>query len=131
MEVFQKKNRNYYISYQNKSSKGIAILGISRGMWNPCIPDDWNDGYENVTVGCTVENQKRADCRPMLFNTLPIKHKNISCQPLIERINITQHLKNLELVGGESDRNARPLNYDWVLSIREQCIERRFNLHYD
>lgn len=26
------------------------------------------------------------------------------------------------VVGGESDRNARPLNYDWVLSIREQCI---------
>lgn len=26
------------------------------------------------------------------------------------------------VVGEESDRNARPLNYDWVLSIREQCI---------
>ena len=21
-----------------------------------CVPDDWNDGYENVSVGCTVEN---------------------------------------------------------------------------
>lgn len=21
-----------------------------------CIPDDWQDGYDNVTVGCTVEN---------------------------------------------------------------------------
>lgn len=25
------------------------------------------------------------------------------------------------VVGGESDKNARPLNYDWVLDIREQC----------
>ena len=21
-----------------------------------CLPDDWGDGYDNVTVGCTVEN---------------------------------------------------------------------------
>ncbi len=31
-------------------------------FWN-CIPDDWGDGYENVTIGCTVENQARADER--------------------------------------------------------------------
>jgi protein gp37 len=27
----------------------------------------------------------------------------------------------LVVVGGESDKNARPLDYDWVLDIREQC----------
>ena len=26
------------------------------------------------------------------------------------------------VVGGESDREARPLDYDWVLDIRQQCI---------
>lgn len=89
-----------------------------------CIPNDWNDGYDNVTVGCTIENQDRADFRLSIFSTLPIKHKNIICQPLIEEINIEKYLDNVELVvvGGESDRNARPLNYDWVLSIRDQCI---------
>ncbi|SKC69434.1 DUF5131 family protein [Maledivibacter halophilus] len=90
-----------------------------------CIPDNWNDGYENVTVGCTIENQERADNRLAIFDTLTIKHKNIICQPLIESINIKKYLNNIELVvvGGESDRNARPLDYDWVLSIRQQCIE--------
>lgn len=89
-----------------------------------CIPDDWHDGYENVTVGCTVENQDRAEYRLSIFSTLPIKHKNIICQPLIEKVNIEKYLTGVELVvvGGESDKNARPLNYDWVLSIREQCI---------
>ena len=28
------------------------------------------------------------------------------------------------VVGGESDKHARPLNYDWVLDIREQCIRK-------
>lgn len=90
-----------------------------------CIPDDWKTGYENVTVGCTVENRKRADERLALFNLLPVKHKNIICQPLIEGITIKQYLKGIELVvvGGESDRNARPLDYEWVLSIRRECME--------
>ncbi len=58
-----------------------------------------------------------------IFSTLPIKHKNIICQPLIEEINIEKYLDNVKLVvvGGESDREARPLNYNWVLSIRDQC----------
>lgn len=96
-----------------------------------CVPDDWNDGYENVTVGCTVENQRRADERLKIFSALPIKHKNIICQPLIEEINIEPYLDGVELVvvGGESDREARPLHYDWVLSIREQCV--RKGVHFE
>ena len=91
-----------------------------------CIPDDWGDGYDNVTVGCTIENHKMADYRLSVFDTLPIKHKNIICQPLIEKIDISTHLENVEkvIVGGESDYNARPLDYDWVLAIREQCISK-------
>lgn len=88
-----------------------------------CIPDDWHEGYENVTVGCTVENQSNADYRLSIFSKLPIKHKNIICQPMIEEINLERYLGEVELVvvGGESDKNARPLNYDWVLDIRKQC----------
>lgn len=92
-----------------------------------CIPSDWGSGYDNVTVGCTVENQQRADERLSLFKDLPIRHKNIICQPMISQINLKKYLDGIELVivGGESDRNARPLYYDWVLGIREQCIHNR------
>ncbi|MDL2254586.1 phage Gp37/Gp68 family protein [Ruminococcaceae bacterium OttesenSCG-928-I18] len=89
-----------------------------------CAPPDWAGGWDNVTVGCTVENQQRADERLSLFADLPIKHKNIICQPLIEQIDVGRYLHGVErvVVGGESDRNARPLHYDWVLDIRRQCI---------
>lgn len=89
-----------------------------------CIPDDWKDGYDNVAVGCTVENQVRADERLSVLKSLPIKHKNIICQPMISPINIEKYLDGVELVvvGGESDSEARPLDYNWVLSVREQCI---------
>lgn len=96
-----------------------------------CVPKDWGNGCDNVTVGCTVENQDRADYRLSIFKSLPIKHKNIICQPLIERVDISKYLDNIELVavGGESDRNARPLDYEWVLDIREQCISH--NVHFE
>lgn len=89
-----------------------------------CLPADWDEGYDNVTVGCTVENQDRADYRLPIFRELPIKHKNIVCQPMIGSINLELYLNDIELVvvGGESDRNARPFDYNWVLNIRNQCI---------
>ena len=36
------------------------------------------------------------------------------------------YLDGVELVvaGGESDRYARPLDYAWVLSLREQCVRK-------
>lgn len=96
-----------------------------------CIPADWGNGYDNVTVGCTVENQDRADYRLSIFKGLPIRHKNIICQPLIEGIDLSAYLDNVELVvvGGESDRNARLLDYGWVLAIREQCVSH--NVHFE
>ncbi|HNX63613.1 MAG TPA: DUF5131 family protein [Oscillospiraceae bacterium] len=96
-----------------------------------CIPADWNDGYENVTVGCTVENQEMVDLRLAIFSKLPIKHRNIILQPLLEAVNIEKYLDNVELVvvGGEYDRDARPFDYDWVLSLREQCV--KHNVSFD
>lgn len=97
-----------------------------------CLPDDWGDGYENVVVCCTVENQKNADKKLSLFSTLPIKHKCITAQPLLERINIEEYLEGIELVvvGGESDKLARPLDYAWVLDIREQCVRKNVGFEF-
>ena len=97
-----------------------------------CIPSDWNDGYDNLVVCCTIENQKNADYKLSIFKDLPIKHKCITIQPMLEQINIEQYLDGIELVvvGGESDKFARPLNYDWVLDIKRQCINKNVNFEF-
>lgn len=97
-----------------------------------CIPTDWNGGYDNVVVCCTVENQKNADYKLSIFRDLPIKHKCITAQPLLERIEIEKYLDNIELVvvGGESDINARVFNFDWALDIREQCVRENVNFEF-
>lgn len=50
----------------------------------------------------------------------------------MENIDIEKYLDNIDLVvvGGESDINARPLDYAWVLNIREQCIRKNVNFEF-
>lgn len=47
---------------------------------------NWNDGYDNVVVCCTIENQKNVDYKLSIFKDLPIKHKCITAQPLLDKI---------------------------------------------
>lgn len=97
------------------------------------LPTDWGDGYENVTICCTVENQDRADYRLPIYKDAPIKHKIIICEPILERINLDVHVGTwIEqiVVGGESGYTAHPCNYDWVLSIRKLCEEHRISFWF-
>lgn len=89
------------------------------------LPTDWGDGYDNVNIGCTVENQRLADYRLPLFLSYPIKRRFVAAAPLLSAINFSPYLKGIEhiTVGGETSREARICNYDWVLAIREQCIK--------
>lgn len=91
-----------------------------------CLPLDWGNGYDNVTICCTMENQDRVDYRLPIYKAIPIKHKIIICEPLLGQIDFRGELGDwVEQVvaGGESGKEARVCNYDWVLDIRRQCIE--------
>lgn len=97
------------------------------------LPFDWEDGYNNVSICCTCENQDRADYRLPIFLNLPIKHKQIICEPLLEKINISPYLNSsIEgvTVGGESGEEARICKYDWVLDLRKQCMENNVHFHF-
>jgi protein gp37 len=90
-----------------------------------CLPDDWGDGWENVMLNVTCENQRRADERiPLLFN-IPAKHKGIMCAPFIGPVSIEKYLPagQIEQVicGGENYDGARPCDFDWVKSLRAEC----------
>lgn len=92
-----------------------------------CLPVDWGGGYENVIIGCTVENQEWADFRLPIFLELPIRHRTIVAAPLLTGLELRPYLdpdKIEELsVSGESGREARPCRYEWILSLRQQCME--------
>ena len=97
------------------------------------LPHDWGDGFNNVTICSTCETQDRADYRLPILLSLPIRHKAVICEPLLERIDLSRWLNpSIEevVVGGESGNNARVCNYDWVLDIRTQCVEKEIPFHF-
>lgn len=99
------------------------------------LPQDWGDGYPNVTIGCTCENQERADFRLPIFLNLPIRERIIVCEPLLEPINLLPYLNSGFVrevtVGGESGEFARVCDFAWVEAICRDCRETgvRFSYH--
>ena len=98
-----------------------------------CLPSDWGEGYENVTICCTMENQDRVDYRLPIYKAAPIKHKIIICEPLLTEIDFRGELGpwvEQIVVGGESGKEARICNYEWVLDIRRQSVENKINFWF-
>lgn len=90
-----------------------------------CIPKDWGEGYSNVIVGCSVENQAQANARLGIFLSLPIQTRWIVCAPLLENINLMPFLDSNKIaeisVGGESGLHTRVCDFAWVLSLQSQA----------
>ncbi len=99
-----------------------------------CVPGDWGDGYDNVTVYCTCENQEMADQRLPIFLQAPIRHKGIIHEPMLGPVNICQYLEYRQVshvvCGGESGPGARLCDYGWVLDVRRQCMESRVSFTF-
>nr|WP_300094398.1 DUF5131 family protein [Sedimentibacter sp.] len=119
------------ISSRNDLHFLIVTKRIHR--FNVNLPWDWGDGYDNVTICCTCENQEMANYRLPIFKSLPIKHKHIICEPMLEKIDLSMYLdSSIEgvTVGGESGSEARICRYEWILDIRNQCLEKNVHFHF-
>ena len=108
-----------------KSRPDLEFLILTKRIdrFNVSLPADWGDGYDNVNIGCTVENQEIADYRLPIFLSYPIKKRFVACAPLLGAIDLSKYLGGIEhvSVGGETGREARECDYEWVLDIRKQC----------
>ncbi len=85
------------------------------------LPIDWWDGWENVWIGVSIENQEYIFRKEQL-GIIPAQVKFISAEPLLGPIDL-KDLSSIDWVitGGESGPGARPMDINWVRSIRDQC----------
>lgn len=101
--------------------------------FNKCIPSDWGEGYDNVTIALTCENQEKADARIPLFLNAKIKHRYIFVAPILEDVDLSEYLRtgkiDLVSVSGESYENARVCDFSWVKHIKETCDT--YNVSFD
>jgi len=89
-----------------------------------------HDPFKNLWLGVSVENQEKAEERiPPLART-PAAIRFLSCEPLLEKINLNYLPVNWIIVGSESGPNARPMDEDWVRSLRDQCLESNIPFFY-
>ena len=96
-----------------------------------CLPEDWSDGWPNVMLNVTCENQRRANERIPLLLATPAAHRGVMCAPFIGPVSIEEAAPGrlgkpdgIEQViaGGENYGGARPCHYDWVRDLHAECV---------
>lgn len=89
-----------------------------------CLPADWGDGYPNVWMLATVENQEWANIRVPQLLDVPAVVRGLSMEPLLGQVFLPAGwLRGLHwiITGGESGPGARPTHPDWFRSLRDQA----------
>ena len=116
-EVFKVMEDTPRHIYQVLTKRPNIMLEYSESHQNK-----WPD---NVWAGVSVENQYWADARIPLLEKVPTAIKFLSVEPLLKRVDLAPHLDSVNwvIVGGESGPKARPMEEDWVRSIRDDCLE--------
>jgi protein gp37 len=90
------------------------------------LPADWGRGWPHVWLGVTVglnENRGRLDH----LRDLPAAVRFVSCEPLLERLDLRPYLGWLDwvIVGCEQAAKGkrRVMDLDWVRDLHRQCRE--------
>ncbi|MDP9316786.1 MAG: phage Gp37/Gp68 family protein [Chloroflexota bacterium] len=86
----------------------------------------WDDNWPaNVWAMTSVENQEQAEKRIPILLEVPAIVRGLSVEPLIGQVDLEPWLAGIQwvIVGGESGQGARQMQIDWVLSLRDQCVQ--------
>ena len=113
--VFDTMKRSHWHQFQVLTKRSERLAELSPFL-------EWAD---NIWMGVSVENDKYTYRIDDLRKT-DAKIKFLSVEPLIGPIS-KMNLKGINwvIVGGESGPGARPIERDWVVSIRDQCLKAR------
>ena len=99
------------------------------------LPADWGEGYENVQLNVTCENQRAFDERWPILRDIPARHKGMNLSPLIGPIDIDPALSSGQIehidLGGEAYGGLRPCRFEWVKQISDACARHRVNFAFD
>ncbi|MEM8780564.1 MAG: DUF5131 family protein [Cyanobacteria bacterium P01_G01_bin.49] len=87
-------------------------------------------GLVNIWAGVSVENQLHCD-RLLNLDKIQTAIRFVSFEPLLEEINLNAYdLSNVDwaIIGGESGKNARPCNIEWIRSLVRQLKQRHIKV---
>ncbi len=103
-------------TYQVLTKRSKRLLDMLRGPLRH-VADQ-----AHIWWGVSVEDRKYGLPRIEDLQSAPAAVRFLSVEPLLEDVGkLPLDGISWVIVGGESGPGARPMNEDWVLSIREQC----------
>ncbi len=91
------------------------------------LPEDWGNGYSNVTISVSVEDEDTFLERVPYLLELKAVEKTLMIAPLLGEINLFKLLKpgvDISYIncGGENYNNARPILYDNILKLSKDSL---------
>ncbi len=99
-----------------------------------CLPDDWGDGYDNVMICATCENQELLDKRAPYLLELPAKHRGLMCGPLLGPIDAGKYLASGKIhffaAWGEFYGGNRTLDFEWIKELTRQSETYKVNFDF-
>jgi protein gp37 len=117
--VFETMERAHWHTYQVLTKRSSLMRRFINERYNS------RPAPAHVWIGVSVENQQ-ATSRITHLQKTRASVRFLSLEPLIASVG-KLCLENIHWViaGGESGPGARPMNPEWVIDIRNQCIEAR------
>ena len=92
-----------------------------------CLPKGWGEGWDNVMLNVTCENQRRVRERIPILLRLPFRHKGVMCAPFLGPVDLSPYLASGQIqqvvCGGENYGGARSCHFEWVQQLQKQCVE--------
>ena len=77
----------------------------------------------HIWLGTSVEDQKRGSSRLGALCEIDTPSRFVSAEPLLAPVTLKGFLGDIGwvIVGGESGKGRRPMDYDWARNIRDEC----------
>jgi len=75
----------------------------------------------HIWIGTSVESESVL-FRVKQLHALPARVRFLSCEPLLGALEVSLTGIHWVIAGGESGPQHRPLELDWVRSLRDQCV---------
>jgi protein gp37 len=119
-EVFTTMEKTPQHTYQVLTKRADRLQALSGELPWPA----------NVWMGVSVESEEYA-WRISCLQRTGARTKFLSLEPLLGPLD-DLNLKDIDwaIAGGESGPGSRPMNIDWVRSIRDQCREAGVAFHF-
>ena len=135
MNVILQNPHHTFMLLTKRPENMHKLLSERAPDWKMALRYEYEIPLNNLWLGVTVENQKRANERIPILLDIPAKIHFVSVEPMLEQVELDRwfcqlphdrhamHLTSLDWVicGAETGAGARPCETSWIQNLADRC----------